>query len=377
METCGPAYGLQLLTRSLPKQQSPNRWEDTGLPNSGKPRLPDSINTAAAAELAAGILRAMGLTKGFASLVLLAGHGSGTNNNPQAAGLDCGACGGQAGDINARVLAGLLNDGTVREALLGRGIVIPKDTHFVPGMHNTTTDEMMLFDVDEIQPQLAPTLERLRAALSKAGDTARRERAPALGLIHVGQDDQLLSSFKQRANDWSEVRPEWGLVNNASFVIAPRHRTKHLRLEGRTFLHDYDWEQDPDLAVLTLIMTAPMVVTNWINLQYHASAVDNQRYGSGNKLLHNVVGGHLGIFEGNGGDLRIGLPMQSLHDGNRWRHTPLRLSVFIEAPAAAIEKVMGTHQVVSDLVGNGWIHLLRINSYDLKTEIWSDKGWHP
>ncbi len=62
-------------------------------------------------------------------------------------------------------------------------------------------------------------------------------------------------------------------------------------------------------------MTAPMVVTNWINLQYHASTVDNRRYGSGNKVLHNVVGGRLGVFEGNGGDLRIGLPLQSLHDG--------------------------------------------------------------
>jgi hypothetical protein len=75
-----------------------------------------------------------------------------------------------------------------------------------------------------------------------------------------------------------------------------------------------------------------MVVTNWINMQYHASTVDNRRYGSGNKVLHNVVGGRIGVFEGNGGDLRIGLSMQSLHDGHTLRHPPLRLSVFIEAP---------------------------------------------
>jgi uncharacterized protein YbcC (UPF0753/DUF2309 family) len=85
--------------------------------------------------------------------------------------------------------------------------------------------------------------------------------------------------------------------------------------------------------------------------------VDNRRYGSGNKLLHNVVGGRLGVFEGNGGDLRIGLPLQSLHDGQALRHTPLRLSVFIEAPREAIDAVMAQHAVVRDLVGNGWMHL--------------------
>jgi uncharacterized protein YbcC (UPF0753/DUF2309 family) len=143
--------------------------------------------------------------------------------------------------------------------------------------------------------------------------------------------------------------------------VAPRARSRHLNLAGRSFLHDYDHRLDPDLAVLTLIMTAPMVVTHWINMQYHASTVDNRRYGSGNKVLHNVVGGRLGVFEGNGGDLRIGLPMQSLHDGQALRHTPLRLSVFIEAPRAAINTVMAGHDIVRQLVGNGWLHLFRID----------------
>ena len=112
----------------------------------------------------------------------------------------------------------------------------------------------------------------------------------------------------------------------------------------------------------SLIMTAPMVVTNWINMQYYASVVDNARYGSGNKVLHNVVGGKLGVFEGNGGDLRIGLPMQSLHDGSQWQHTPLRLSVFIEAPQAAIDSIIAKHAVVRQLVDNQWLHLFQINA---------------
>jgi uncharacterized protein YbcC (UPF0753/DUF2309 family) len=136
-----------------------------------------------------------------------------------------------------------------------------------------------------------------------------------------------------------------------------------MNLAGRSFLHDYDHALDPGNKVLTLIMTAPMVVTNWINLQYHASTVDNRRYGSGNKLLHNVVGGHIGVFEGNGGDLRIGLPLQSLHDGEQLRHTPLRLSVYIEAPRAAIESVLSEHATVRDLVDNGWLHLFCIDAF--------------
>ena len=135
-----------------------------------------------------------------------------------------------------------------------------------------------------------------------------------------------------------------------------------LNLAGRSFLHDYDWQQDANLSVLELIMTAPMIVTNWINLQYYASTVDNRRYGSGNKVVHNVVGGRLGVFEGNGGDLRIGLPWQSLHDGEVLRHTPLRLSVFIEAPEASLNTIIAKHEMVRQLLDHEWLHLFRIDA---------------
>ena len=169
------------------------------------------------------------------------------------------------------------------------------------------------------------------------------------------------SRLTQRARDWSQVRPEWGLANNAAFIAAPRERTASLDLEGRSFLHDYDWRNDADLGVLELIMTAPMVVANWINMQYNASVTDNVRYGSGNKVLHNVVGGNMGVFEGNGGDLRIGLPLQSLHDGEHWMHTPLRLSVYIAAPADAIKGIYAKHDVVRQLVDNDWLFLFRLD----------------
>ena len=81
--------------------------------------------------------------------MLLIGHGSQTFNNPYAAGLDCGACGSQTGEVNARVLAQLLKDREIRDALSKDGIDIPIDTRFLPRLHNTTTDNIILYDVDK------------------------------------------------------------------------------------------------------------------------------------------------------------------------------------------------------------------------------------
>jgi uncharacterized protein YbcC (UPF0753/DUF2309 family) len=321
------------------------------------------------AELAAGILNAMGLVKAFAPVVMLVGHGSSTRNNPHKAGLDCGACGGQTGEVNVRVLARLLNASEVREALAGHDIHIPSDTRFLPALHNTTTDEIEVFDVEDPD-------ERLHQWLQAAGEQARRERAGRLGLDGLS-DKALAEASRRRARDWSQVRPEWGLADNAAFIVAPRARTRHIDLQGRVFLHDYRWQDDAGFKVLELIMTAPMLVTHWINMQYNASVTDNLKYGSGNKLLHNVVDGHIGVFEGNGGDLRIGLSMQSLHDGRRWMHEPRRLSVYIAAPRAAIADIVERHEVVTNLIDNDWLFLYRLDDDGATIERFHRRCWQP
>jgi hypothetical protein len=53
-------------------------------------------------------------------------------------------------------------------------------------------------------------------------------------------------------------------------------RTADIDLSGRAFLHDYEWRKDEGFGVLELIITAPMVVANLINLQCYGSVVDNQ-----------------------------------------------------------------------------------------------------
>ena len=315
--------------------------------------------------LAARVLHAMGLDKQLAPLVLLVGHGSQSLNNAHSAALDCGACCGQTGEVNARALALVLNESTVRAGLQTGGIAIPEHTMFVAALHNTTTDEIEGFDLDLLTQGARGVWDKLQTLFARAGGQVRRERAAGLGLDPRSQPDSLLAQLQRRANDGAQTRPEWGLAGNAAFIIAPRIRSLDIDLGGRTFLHDYDSNQDADGSVLELLMTAPMLVAHWINWQYHASVCDPLRLGSGNKVLHNVVGGHIGVFEGNGGDLRIGLSHQSLHDGKRWMHEPLRLTVVIDAPSPAIEKVIHQHATVSQLIANGWIHLWRFDGTQL------------
>ncbi len=309
--------------------------------------------------LAEGALRHMGLAKiPLSKLVLLCGHGSTTENNPYASSLDCGACGGHSGEANARTAVAVLNNPEVRTALRKKDILIPEETYFIAGLHNTMTDIVTLFNKEEVCESHKKALEELSHYLAQATLLAQQERAISLGLD--SKNPNLLMLLQNKSHDWSQVMPEWGLAGNYAFIAAPRARTRGTDLEGRVFLHDYSYLQDQEEATLGLILSAPVVVASWINLQYFASTVDNKRFGSGDKTIHNVAG-LLGVLEGNEGDIRTGLPLQSVYDGKKWRHEPLRLHVCIEAPKEAIDRVLERHPAVADLVSHHWIYLFAIS----------------
>lgn len=368
VEAAGLGYLGNLLQWLKPSRDARARDDLAGLPKRYKavcrPTL-TGLDDQAKAELAAKVLHAIGIEHKLAPLVVLVGHGSQSANNAHEAAIECGACCGQTGEINARVLAQIMNEFAVRACLKANGIDVPYETVFVAALHNTTTDEIEGFDIDLLNPTAQTRWRKLQDTFGQACDQVRRERAPRLGLDPHAEHDQLLARLRERANDGAQTRPEWGLAGNAAFIIAPRHRSLGAVLNGRCFLHDYDPAQDVDGSVLEQLMTAPMLVAHWINWQYHASTCDPRHLGCGNKVLHNVVGGHIGVFEGNGGDLRIGLAKQSLHDGQHWMHEALRMTVVIDAPGEAIERVINRHAIVRQLLDNGWLHLWRFGDAEL------------
>ena len=167
-----------------------------------------------------------------------------------------------------------------------------------------------------------------------------------------------------RAADWAQVRPEWGLARNAAFIVAPRSVSAGVNLDSRCFLHSYDATTDPEGVALETILTAPMVVAHWINAQYYFSTVDPDILSAGDKTVHNIVAG-VGVVQGTGGDLRVGLPLQSLYDGDRAYHEPMRLLVVVEAPQAVLEAVIARNPVLQHLFDGHWVQLAaRENGHD-------------
>jgi len=313
---------------------------------------------------AESVLNTMGLTQGFAPLVALCGHTSSTTNNAHATALECGACAGASGEGNARAVASLLNSPDVRFGLKERGIEIPDDTWFIAGLHDTVSDYVELLDTVHAPSSHEQRIEDLRRRLADAAGAQVADRALALpgptGTAHA------------RGADWAQVRPEWGLARNAAFIIGPRAMTQGLDLGGRAFLHSYDSENDPSGKVLETIMTAPLVVGHWISSQYYFSTVDPEVFGAGDKLLHNPVG-TLGVLSGDGGDIRVGLPLQSTHVAGRRHHQPVRLVAIIEAEPARIEQIIDANPILQTLTSGSWI---RIAARSRAGEPWSTRTPH-
>jgi len=306
-------------------------------------------------------LRAMGMTENFGRLIVLCGHGSQTDNNPYYGALDCGACGGNPGDTNARVFAAMANHRDVRQMLQEKGLPIPEDTWFLPAKHNTTTDRVTFYDLIELPPSHREDVQTLIQDLEKAGAQQALERCHRIphAPTHVSAE-KAFAHVEERGMDWASSRPEWGLAGNAAFLIGRRSLTKGLDLGGRVFLHSYDPLGDAEGVFLEKIMTAPLIVGEWINTGYYFSGVDPWHYGSGSKVIHNVVGG-VGVMLGSQSDLQMGFPLQTVNDGEAHFHEPLRLLAIIEAVPSIISSIIQKHAILQQLFHNGWLNLVALD----------------
>lgn len=329
--------------------------------------LMQGFSTQEMVDRVAGVLGSAGLHRAHARLVVILGHGSTSLNNPYESAYCCGACGGRTGAPNARLFALMANRPAVREGLRAKGIIVPEDTWFLGGYHDTCSDNIEYFDVDLMPDSHLGELNRVQNSLDKARALSAQERTrrfetappdlnPARSLRHV----------QERSEHIGEPRPEYGHCTNAVAIVGRREMTRGLFLDRRAFLVSYDATKDPADEALARVLGAVIPVCGGISLEYYFSTVDNEGYGSGTKLPHNISG-LVGVMNGFQGDLRTGLPLQTVEI-----HEPVRILFVVETTPERLMKTILANKELKEFVVNRWIRIATMDPEDGHIEIYRD-----
>ncbi|MGZ3771415.1 MAG: putative inorganic carbon transporter subunit DabA [Bdellovibrio sp.] len=312
-------------------------------------------STTEKAQLVLDILKSAGLKNNFSPLIVMMGHGASTTNNPFQKSYGCGACSGQSGFANAKIFCSFANDKVVRAKLTEMGYVVPEDTVFLPGHHDTCSEEVHIAEVSGMTQQQVVALKQLREDISVALKKNTEIRFKRFGI-------SLTDSPQSRSLDWSQPRPEYGHSNVALAVFGPRSLTEGLDLDRRAFLVSYDPEKDQDGSELEYVIMSALPVCANINLDYFTSRAFPEAFGSGSKLPLNIVSG-IGLMTGSKSDLKIGLARQMVD-----QHEALRLLSFVFCKKDHLHNVVSKSARLANIIKNDWIHLVRIDPDDLSME---------
>jgi uncharacterized protein YbcC (UPF0753/DUF2309 family) len=299
------------------------------------------------------VLRGIGLVDRFAELVMFVGHGSSSRNNPLRSAYDCGACGGRPGRINARAFCIMANDRKVRELVwASSGIVIPETTHFLGAFHNTCSDQVEYFDLNQVPSSHATLFDQVRQDFVRATKENAFERCRRFAQAGIKSVEEAAEEALARSYMLAEARPEYGHATNAICIVGPRNVSKGLFFDRRSFLVSYDCSIDTDSSILLGILRAVVPVCGGINLEYLFSAMDNEVYGAGTKLPHNIVS-LVGIMNGTSSDLRTGLPTQMIEI-----HEPVRQLLVVVAAKEQLERVIASDQMIAKNFAGGWMRVV-------------------
>ena len=318
------------------------------------------------------LLKSIGLTKHFADIVYIIGHGASSANNPHYSAYDCGACCGRPGSVNARVAAQMLNNKEVRMELNKRGIVIPELTQFVGALHDTTRDAIYYYDVHLLNEKNKIQHVNCNQIFNKALDLNSRERSRRLESINSNRSAKKIhQDIIKRSVSLFEPRPELNHATNTICIVGRRNLSDHLFLDRRSFMNSYDYQIDPDGKYLFGILKAVAPVCGGINLEYFFSRVDKQKLGAGSKLPHNVMG-LIGVANGYDGDLRPGLPIQMTE-----MHDPLRLLVIVEHFPDVVLKTIQSNDATYEWFKNEWINLVAVHPETNEQFIFKNQLFQP
>jgi uncharacterized protein YbcC (UPF0753/DUF2309 family) len=302
------------------------------------------------------VLQSIGMIDSFAPLVYLVAHGSSSANNPHHGAHDCGACSGRPGAVNARVFAQMANHVEVRKILNTKNIQIPETTQFIGAMHDTASDVIGFYDENILSKENLQFHLVYKQKFEMALDLNAKERSRRFASIDTKNDlATIRSAIKARSVSYFEPRPELGHGTNALCFVGRRSSIKGLFLDRRAFMNSYDYTIDPNGEILFNVIKPLPTVCGGINLEYYFSRVDNQKFGAGTKLPHNVMG-LIGVANSSDGDLRPGLPLQMIEV-----HDPVRLLMIVEHFPEVVLNTINQNKALFEWFEMEWVHLIAMH----------------